>query len=115
MPRSVNTVATRAKRKKFMKLAKGYFGRKKNVWTVSKNAIEKGLGYAYRDRKCKKRTNRQKWIITINAALKDKNIKYNTFIKALNLKNIQINRKIMYMLIKNNITLFNTIIENTCT
>ncbi|MCB1713259.1 MAG: 50S ribosomal protein L20, partial [Candidatus Riesia sp.] len=61
------------------------------------------------------RTNRQKWIITINAALKDKNIKYNTFIKALNLKNIQINRKIMYMLIKNNITLFNTIIENTCT
>ena len=62
MPRSVNVVATRAKRKKFMKLAKGYFGRKKNVWTVSKNAIEKGLGYAYRDRRQKKRSFRALWI-----------------------------------------------------
>ena len=68
MPRSVNNVASRAKRKRILKLAKGFFGRKKNVWTVAKNAIEKGLVYAYRDRKQKKREFRGIWIARINAA-----------------------------------------------
>lgn len=115
MTRVKRGVTAKKRHKKILKLAKGYYGARSRVFRVAKQAVIKAGQYAYRDRKCKKRTNRQKWIITINAALKDKNIKYNTFIKALNLKNIQINRKIMYMLIKNNITLFNTIIENTCT
>ncbi len=67
MPRSVNSVASRQRRKKFLKQAKGYFGRRKNVWTVAKNAVEKGLSYAYRDRKNKKRTFRALWITRINA------------------------------------------------
>ena len=69
MPRSVNHVASKARRKKVVKLAKGYFGRRKNVWTVAKNAVEKGLTYAYRDRKNKKRTFRALWITRINACL----------------------------------------------
>ena len=68
MPRSVNHVASRARRKKVLKLAKGYFGRRKNVWTVAKNAVEKGLNYAYRDRRVKKREFRSLWIVRINAA-----------------------------------------------
>ena len=71
MPRSVNSVASRAKRKRIMKLAKGFFGRKKNVWTVAKNAIEKGLVYAYRDRKQKKREFRGVWIQRINAGVRE--------------------------------------------
>ena len=68
MPRSVNHVASKARRKKVIKLAKGYFGRRKNVWTVAKNAVEKGLQYAYRDRRAKKRNFRALWIMRINAA-----------------------------------------------
>jgi large subunit ribosomal protein L20 len=68
MPRSVNSVAKRARRKKVLKQAKGYFGRRKNVWTVAKNAVEKGLQYAYRDRRAKKRNFRALWIMRINAA-----------------------------------------------
>ena len=71
MPRSVNSVASRAKRKKILKQAKGYFGRRKNVWTVAKNAVEKGLVYAYRDRRNKKRNFRALWIVRINAACKE--------------------------------------------
>ncbi|MCU0397168.1 MAG: 50S ribosomal protein L20, partial [Cyclobacteriaceae bacterium] len=70
MPRSVNNVASRAKRKRIMKLAKGYFGRRKNVWTVAKNAVEKGLVYAFRDRKQKKREYRALWITRINAGVR---------------------------------------------
>ena len=68
MPRSVNSVAKRARRKKILKQAKGYFGRRKNVWTIAKNAVEKGLQYAYRDRRTKKRNFRALWIMRINAA-----------------------------------------------
>ena len=74
MPRSVNSVASRAKRKKILKQAKGYFGRRKNVWTVAKNAVEKGLVYAYRDRRNKKRSFRALWIVRINAACKEGSI-----------------------------------------
>jgi large subunit ribosomal protein L20 len=71
MPRSVNHVASKARRKKVLKMAKGYFGRRKNVWTVAKNAVEKGLTYAYRDRKQKKRNVRSVWIVRINAAVRE--------------------------------------------
>ena len=95
MPRSVNHVASRARRKRFMRLAKGYFGRKKNVWTVAKNAIEKGLGYAYRDRKQKKREFRGIWIARINAAVREEGITYSEFINKLSVKGIDINRKVL--------------------
>ena len=77
MPRSVNSVASRAKRKKILKQAKGYFGRRKNVWTVAKNAVEKGLTYAYRDRRNKKRNFRALWIVRINAACKEHGLSYS--------------------------------------
>ena len=76
MPRSVNSVASRAKRKKIMKMAKGYFGRRKNVWTVSKNAVEKGLQYAYIGRKQKKRNFRSLWIMRINAGVREHGMSY---------------------------------------
>ena len=77
MPRSVNSVASRKRRKKFLKQAKGYFGRRKNVWTVAKNAVEKGLSYAYRDRKNKKRTFRALWITRINAGARLHGLSYS--------------------------------------
>lgn len=77
MPRSVNNVASRARRKRILKLAKGFFGRKKNVWTVAKNAVEKGLGYAYRDRKQKKREFRSVWIARINAGARIHGLSYS--------------------------------------
>ena len=83
MPRSVNSVASRAKRKKMMKNAKGYFGRRKNVWTVSKNAIEKGWQYAYRDRKAKKREFRKLWIQRINAGARLHGMNYSTFMNGI--------------------------------
>ena len=79
MPRSVNSVASRAKRKRVLKLAKGFFGRKKNVWTVAKNAVEKGLVYAYRDRKAKKRDFRSLWIQRINAGARLHGMSYSQF------------------------------------
>ena len=77
MPRSVNSVASRARRKKILKQAKGYFGRRKNVWTVAKNAVEKALLYAYRDRKTKKRNFRSLWIMRINSAAHQHGLSYN--------------------------------------
>ena len=79
MPRSVNSVASRERRKKLMRHAKGYFGRRKNVWTVAKNAVEKGLTYAYRDRKNKKRTFRALWIQRINAGARLHGMSYSQF------------------------------------
>jgi large subunit ribosomal protein L20 len=93
MPRSVNSVAARAKRKKFMQLAKGYFGRRKNVWTVAKNAVEKGLTYAYRDRKAKKRNFRALWIQRINAGVRQHDMSYSQFMGKLNKSGIELNRK----------------------
>ena len=90
MPRSVNNVASRAKRKRILKLAKGFFGRKKNVWTVAKNAIEKGLVYAYRDRKQKKREFRGIWIARINAAARLHGLSYSEFMGKLSKANIEL-------------------------
>ena len=102
MPRSVNSVAKRARRKKILKQAKGYFGRRKNVWTVAKNAVEKGLQYAYRDRKTKKRNFRSLWIMRINAAARLHGLTYSEFINKLKSKDIDINRKVLADLAMNN-------------
>ena len=95
MPRSVNHVASRARRKNLMKLAKGYFGRRKNVWTVAKNAIEKGLSYAYEGRKQKKRHFRSLWITRINAGSRQHGMSYSQFIGQLNKSDIELNRKVL--------------------
>ncbi len=111
MPRSVNSVAKRARRKKILKQAKGYFGRRKNVWTVAKNAVEKGLQYAYRDRKTKKRNFRSLWIMRINAAARLNGLTYSEFINKLNSKNIEINRKVLADLAMNNPEEFQKLVE----
>lgn len=93
MPRSVNSVASHRRRKKILKLAKGYFGRRKNVYTVAKNAVEKALTYSYRDRKTKKRAFRALWIARINAAVREEGMSYSQFMHKLLAKNIKLNRK----------------------
>ncbi|MCO6494734.1 MAG: 50S ribosomal protein L20 [Bacteroidetes bacterium] len=111
MPRSVNHVASRARRKKVLKKAKGYFGRRKNVWTVAKNAVEKGMQYAYRDRKTKKRNFRALWIIRINAAARERGISYSQFMHKLKENNIDINRKVLADLAMNNPEAFDAILK----
>ena len=95
MPRSVNSVASRARRKRVLELAKGFFGRKKNVWTVAKNAVEKGLVYAYRDRKAKKRDFRSLWITRINAGARIHGLSYSELMGKLKKSNIDLNRKVL--------------------
>ena len=95
MPRSVNHAASKARRKKILKEAKGFFGRKKNVWTVAKNAVEKGWQYAYRDRKAKKREFRSLWIQRINAATREYGMSYSTFMGKLKEANIDLDRKVL--------------------
>jgi len=102
MPRSENSVASRQRRKKILKQAKGYFGRRKNVWTVAKNAVEKGLTYAYRDRKNKKRTFRALWITRINAGARLHGLSYSELMGKLKANNIDINRKVLADLAMNN-------------
>lgn len=111
MPRSVNHVASRAKRKKMMKLAKGYWGRRKNVWTVAKNAVEKGLQYAYVGRKDKKAIYRQIWIARINAAVRPHGLNYSTFIHKLKENNIDLNRKALADLAMNSPAAFEEIVN----
>ncbi|MAW65800.1 MAG: 50S ribosomal protein L20 [Flavobacteriales bacterium] len=111
MPRSVNSVASRARRKSTMKLAKGYFGRRKNVWTVSKNAVEKGLSYAYRDRKNKKRTFRALWIQRINAGVRQHGLSYSEFMGKVNAKGVELNRKVLADLAMNNPEAFKAIVD----
>jgi large subunit ribosomal protein L20 len=111
MPRSVNHVASRARRKKVMKLAKGYFGRRKNVWTVAKNAVEKGLGYAYRDRRAKKRDFRSLWIQRINAGARIHGLSYSAFMGALNKTDIQLNRKVLADLAMNHPEAFKAVVD----
>ena len=111
MPRSVNNVASRAKRKRILKLAKGFFGRKKNVWTVAKNAIEKGLVYAYRDRKQKKREFRGIWIARINAAARLHGLSYSEFMGKLSKANIELNRKVLADLAMNHPTTFESLVN----
>jgi large subunit ribosomal protein L20 len=111
MPRSVNNVASRAKRKRIMKLAKGFFGRKKNVWTVAKNAIEKGLVYAYRDRKQKKREFRGVWIQRINAGARLHGMSYSELMGKLKKANIDLNRKVLADLAMNHPETFTAVIN----
>jgi large subunit ribosomal protein L20 len=111
MPRSVNSVASRAKRKRILKLAKGFFGRKKNVWTVAKNAIEKGLVYAYRDRKQKKREFRTLWIARINAGARLHGMSYSELMGKLKKAEIDLNRKVLADLAFNHPATFEAIIN----
>ena len=110
MPRSVNHVASRAKRKRILKLTRGYFGARKNVWTVAKNTWEKGLTYAYRDRKNKKRTFRALWIQRINAAARQEGMSYSALMGALSKAGIEINRKVLADLALNNPEAFMAIV-----
>ncbi|MCO4805330.1 MAG: 50S ribosomal protein L20 [Flavobacteriales bacterium] len=111
MPRSVNSVASRKRRKKIMKRAKGYFGRRKNVWTVSKNAVEKGLQYSYVGRKLKKRNFRALWIQRINAAARLQGMSYSVFMGKMSKSGIELNRKVLADLAMNNPEAFTAICE----
>ena len=111
MPRSVNHVASRAKRKRILKLTRGYFGTRKNVWTVAKNTYEKGLTYAYRDRRNKKRNFRALWIQRINAAARLENMSYSQLMGALHKAGIEINRKVLADLAMNNPQAFKAIVD----
>ena len=102
MPRSVNHVASRAKRKRILKLTRGYYGARKNVWTVAKNTWEKGLTYAFRDRRTKKRNFRALWIQRINAAARLEGLSYSQLMGALHKAGIEINRKVLADLAVNN-------------
>ena len=111
MPRSVNHVASKAKRTRILKLTKGYFGARKNVWTVAKNTYEKGLTYAYRDRRTKKRNFRALWIQRINAAARLYDLSYSQLMGALHKNGIEINRKVLADLAVNNPDAFKAIVE----
>ncbi|MBQ22148.1 MAG: 50S ribosomal protein L20 [Flavobacteriales bacterium] len=111
MPRSVNSVASRARRKKILKQAKGYFGRRKNVWTIAKNAVEKAMSYAYRDRKNNKRNFRSLWISRINAAARLNGMSYSQFMYKIKSNKIDLNRKVLADLAMNNPYAFNAIIK----
>ena len=112
MPRSSNSVASRKRRKKILKKAKGYFGRRKNVYTVAKNAVEKGLSYAYRDRKTKKRVFRSLWITRINAAARQHGLSYSELISQLKVNGIEINRKVLADLAMNDSEKFSEIVKS---
>ena len=109
MPRSVNSVASRARRKRVMEMAKGYFGRRKNVWTVAKNAVEKGLVYAYRDRKAKKRDFRTLWIARINAGARLHGMSYSEFMGKIKKAGIDLNRKVLADLAMNHPSTFEAV------
>ncbi|WP_413513864.1 50S ribosomal protein L20 [Myroides odoratus] len=111
MARSVNSVASRARRKRILKQAKGYFGRRKNVWTVAKNAVEKAMVYAYRDRKQKKRNFRSLWIMRINAGARLHGLSYSQFIGKLKASNIELNRKVLADLATNHPEAFAAIVN----
>jgi large subunit ribosomal protein L20 len=111
MPRSVNNVASRARRKRVMEMAKGYFGRRKNVWTVAKNAVEKGLVYAYRDRKAKKRDFRTLWIARINAGVRLHGMSYSEFMGKIKKAGIDLNRKVLADLAMNHPSAFEAVVK----
>ncbi len=111
MPRSVNSVAKRRRRKKILKQAKGYFGRRKNVYTVAKNAVEKAMLYAYRDRKQKKRNFRRLWIQRINAAAREHGMSYSQFMGKIHANNIELNRKVLADLAMNHPEAFKALVE----
>ena len=111
MPRSVNSVASRARRKKIMKQAKGYFGRRKNVWTVAKNAVEKAMSYSYRDRRTKKRNFRSLWITRINAGARMHGMSYSQFMGKVKANNIELNRKVLADLAMNHPDAFKAVVD----
>jgi large subunit ribosomal protein L20 len=111
MPRAKNRVASRARRKKIMKLAKGYYGRRKNVWTVAKNAVEKAMVYSYRDRRNKKRTFRALWITRINAGARIHGMSYSTFMGAVKKNHIELNRKVLADLAMNHPEAFAAVVN----
>ncbi len=110
MPRSVNAVASRARRKKILKQAKGFYGKRKNVYTVAKNVLEKGLGYKYVGRKLKKRDYRSMWIVRINAAVREEGLSYSQFINKLNVAGITLNRKVLADLAMNEPAAFKAVV-----
>ena len=112
MPRSVNSVASRARRKKILKQTRGNFLERKNVWTVAKNTYEKGLTYAYRDRKTKKRNFRSLWIVRINAAARQHGMSYSQFMGKLAKQNVGLNRKVLADLAMNNPQAFEAIVNS---
>jgi len=111
MPRSVNAVARRARRKKVLKQAKGYFGRRKNVWTVAKNAVDKAMSYSYRDRRNKKRTFRRLWITRINAGARMHGMSYSQFMGAVKKEGIELNRKVLADLAMNHPDAFKAVVD----
>ncbi len=111
MPRSVNSVASRARRKKVMKQAKGYFGRRKNVWTVAKNAVEKAMVYSYRDRRNKKRNFRALWIQRINAGARQEGMSYSAFMGKAKTSGIELNRKVLADLAMNHPEAFKAVVN----
>jgi large subunit ribosomal protein L20 len=112
MPRSVNAVASRARRKRILKQAKGFYGKRKNVYTVAKNIVEKGMTYSYVGRKLKKREYRTLWIARINAAVRAEGLTYSEFIHKLNLKGITLDRKVLADLAMNEPETFKTLIDS---
>lgn len=111
MPRSLNSVASRARRKKILKQAKGYFGRRKNVWTIAKNAVDKAMLYSYRDRKVKKRNFRALWITRINAGARLNGLSHSQFMGKVKSNNIDLNRKVLADLAMNHPSTFKEIVE----
>jgi len=112
MPRSVNAVASRARRKKILKQAKGFYGKRKNVYTVAKNVLEKGLTYRYVGRKLKKREYRALWIVRINAAVREQGLTYSQFMNKLAAKNITIDRKVLADLAMNEPESFKKLVDS---
>jgi len=113
MPRSRNKVASRRRRRKILKQAKGYWGRRKNVYTIAKNAVEKAMQYQYRDRKVRKREFRKLWIMRINAAARQNGTTYSRLMGAMKKKNIELNRKVLADLAVNDPETFTAIVKQT--
>ena len=111
MPRSVNSVASKQRRKKILKQAKGYWGRRKNVFTVAKNAVEKGLQYSYRDRRTKKRNFRSLWIQRINAGAREHGMSYSVLINKLNQNQVELDRKVLADLALNHPDAFKAVVD----
>ena len=112
MPRSKNAVASRARRKRILKQAKGFYGKRKNVYTVAKNVLEKGLTYSYVGRKLKKRDYRSLWIVRINAAVREEGLTYSEFINKLKVKGIDLDRKVLADLAMNNPASFKELVHS---
>ncbi|MEN9950920.1 MAG: hypothetical protein RLY85_1672 [Bacteroidota bacterium] len=112
MPRSKNAVASRARRKRILKQAKGFYGKRKNVYTVAKNVLEKGLTYSYVGRKLKKRDYRSLWIVRINAAVREEGMKYSEFMNKLKVKGIELDRKVLADMAMNNPEAFKQLVHS---